>query len=381
MRVLIATDFKMICKGDNLYLKDTTYNTVLRYKKQFGTVTLCTRVYYDGVTEGFVDATGIIDDYIPINNLSDTLIGKNDEIIKSGIIDCDLVIARVPSIVAYRVAEIGLKMKKAIFSVAIGCAWDAYWNHSIKGKLIAPYMFFKMKKIIRMSNYVLYVTNEFLQCRYPCTCKSIGVSDVMITEFDDEIIENRKRKIHSMNKKEVTIMTSGSVGTRIKGQEYMIKAIPLLNRKGITVKYLLAGADSPDYLKRIVSKCNVNDQVEFLGMLSSAEVFHNLDKVDIYIQPSLQEGLPRAVVEAMSRGCPVIGARTGGIPELISSKYIAKRKSSKELAKTILLLLQGDNIKLEAEHNFLKAKEYNEKVLANRRNDYYKYIIESENRG
>lgn len=102
-----------------------------------------------------------------------------------------------------------------------------------------------------------------------------------------------------------------------------------------------------------------------------------LDKTDIYIQPSLQEGLPRAVVEAMSRGCPVIGANTGGIPELISKECIVSRKSEQSIVRAIINMLKDNRLNEEAVRNFEKSKLYNENLLEVKRNDYYSYIIES----
>ena len=375
INVLIATDFKMICKGRDVYLKDTTYNTLKRYKKAFGTVTLCTRAYQNDSTEGFVLANDVVDNYIPITNLLNNLIGKHDKDIEVAVNQCDLVVARVPSIIAYKAATISKNVNKPLFSVAIGCAWDAYWNHAFPGKIIAPYMYKKMKWCMKKTDYALYVTEQFLQNRYPTNCESIGVSDVVIGEIDRTVIEKRYKKIESMDFSEITVMTSGSVGNKAKGQEYMIKAIPLLNKKGIKVNYLLAGAESPAYLEKIAKQLHVEEQVRFLGLLSTDEVFSYLDKTDIYVQPSLQEGLPRAVVEAMSRGCPVIGARTGGIPELLPDNYIVNRKSSKQIATKIEGLLSKDRMIHASKKNFERATDYNEHTLSARRNEYYSKIL------
>lgn len=375
MKVLVVTDFKMICKDNKIYLKDTTYNTIKRYKDAFGYVVLCTRDYPEDPIDDFVLANDVVDETVKISNLFNTLLGRHDGIIKRAINESDLVIARVPSIISYRAAEIAKGVGKPLFSIAIGCAWDAYWNHRFPGKLIAPYMFFKMRWCLKKSDYALYVTEEFLQKRYPTACKSIGVSDVVISNLDDNILEERIKKINKMSLSEVTIMTSGSVGNKAKGQEYMIKAIPLLNKKGIKVNYLLAGGESPDYLKKLAKKLGVSNQVIFLGMLSTDDVFKNLDRTDIYIQPSLQEGLPRSVVEAMSRGCPVIGAKTGGIPELISEDYIVSRKSEKDLADSIESLLKVGKLKQIACRNFEKSKKYQEALLTQKRNDYYQIIL------
>lgn len=109
-------------------------------------------------------------------------------------------------------------------------------------------------------------------------------------------------------------------------------------------------------------------------MLSTREVFEKLDVADIYIQPSLQEGLPRAVVEAMSRGCPVIGARTGGIPELINEKFIVERKSKCAIATAIIAMWNKETMLNEANYNFSNSLRYKEELLSNKRNEYYEYI-------
>lgn len=373
-KVIIFTDFKMICKGKDVYLKDTTYFTMQRYKKVFGKVVLCTRNYPNEKTNGYVLANDVVDEVIPISGLFNTLVGKHNKEIRLAISTSNLVIARVPSIVAYRAVEIAKKMQKPVFSVAIGCAWDAYWNHRFPGKLIAPYMYFKMKWCMKKADYVLYVTEKFLQKRYPSECKSIGVSDVVVKDFDSYILKRRRDKIENGLGKTITLMTSGSVGNKAKGQEFVIKAIPILNNYGFRINYLLAGGDDPSYLKKLANKLHVEDQISFLGMLSTSEVFEKLDVADIYIQPSLQEGLPRAVVEAMSRGCPVIGTKTGGIPELINKEFIVERKSKRGIAAAIIAMWNTKTILNEANYNFSKSQQYKEELLSNKRNEYYEYI-------
>ncbi|MFR9276345.1 glycosyltransferase [Finegoldia magna] len=91
---------------------------------------------------------------------------------------------------------------------------------------------------------------------------------------------------------------------------------------------ILQGGGNQDYLLSIAKTYHVEDRVIFWGRLSPEKVQEWMDKVDIYIQPSLQEGLPRSVIEAMSRGCLVLGARTG-IPELLDPRFVVKRRVRK----------------------------------------------------
>ena len=110
------------------------------------------------------------------------------------------------------------------------------------------------------------------------------------------------------------------------------------------------------------------------------EVFKILDEVDIYIQPSLQEGLPRSVIEAMSRGCPVIGARTAGIPELIAPECVVKRKSVSEIAQAVCRIANPDKMAELAKQNFENAKDYLDSVLSERRNNYYQEVMKDVGR-
>ena len=106
--------------------------------------------------------------------------------------------------------------------------------------------------------------------------------------------------------------------------------------------------------------------MKFLGPLSHEEVFQYLDNVDIYIQPSKQEGLPRALVEAMSRGCPALGSKTGGIPELLNKDFIFQKGAVDEIC-ALLERLDKETMYEEAIRNFEKAKEFDRDLLERRR--------------
>ena len=95
--------------------------------------------------------------------------------------------------------------------------------------------------------------------------------------------------------------------------------------------------------------------MSFEVLLPHSEVFIELRNIDIYVQPSLQEGLPESVVEAMSLGCPVIGSNVGGIPELINQDMIFKKKNSNQLAN-IIENITKEKLIIEAKNNFEKAK-------------------------
>lgn len=379
IKVVIATEFHIDVVNDRYYAK-TQFSTILkRYYCAFGKLKICARVRNtDLVAKSSVDITEMVESILDMPSLERTLLGRYDRKIENYIIDSNLIICRVPSAIAYKAFDIAKANHINTLVEVMGDAWDSYWNHGLIGKMIAPYMFLKMKYIVAHSDYAIYVTSEFLQKRYPRKNSSISASNVLIDDVPESVLVNRIGRIESFSPQDIVLMTAASVDIRHKGQEYVIKAIPKLNDVGLKVNYYLAGDGDNTYLSEIASDLNIQDQVHFLGRLTLDEVMDYLDKTDIYIQPSLQEGLPRSVIEALSRGCPCIGANTAGIPELIVDQYIVKRKNANDIAAKIMDYCNSSlNEKIEvATKNFYEAKNYTSEVLDNRRNDYFDMIIQ-----
>lgn len=375
MKTFVATDIRIATKDGRYFAMGQHYYILKRYYETFGPMKLCCRVVKDKDEKlDYLDITDWLDQVIPVPSLAKVIIGREDKNLAKEMQDCDLLICRCPSFVANRAAGCARKMGKPYFAESMGCAWDALWNHGIAGKIIAPYMFLKMRSTVRHADYALYVTNEFLQKRYPCKNESIGASNVLIKSIDEAVLQKKLEKIAQTDYRSVTLMTTAAIDVWYKGQEFVIRAIPELNKAGIRVRYLLVGGGDAAYLKGIAKACGVEDQVEFVGRRPLAEVFALLDQADIYIQPSLQEGLPRSVIEAMSRACPVIGAKTAGIPELIAPECVVKRKSVSGIADAVKRITNVEKMTELAKQNFVHSKEYLDDVLNARREEYFARI-------
>lgn len=383
MRALIATDFQITEYKGRYYFGSSLSTIIKRYFHYFGKLVICTRIDNQPYNETLIDVTEMIDHIILCNSQMKVLLGQYNKLINKEIENVDIVIARLPSFIGYCAADLAKKQCVKVLTESMGCAWDAYWNHGLIGKAIAPYMYFKMKSVVRNADFAIYVTSKFLQQRYPTSCLTLAASNVNLQNLDDSILHKRKQKLSHYKKNDIILMTTAAVNVRYKGQEYVIRAIPYLNKVGIKVKYYLVGGGEQDYLKALASNLNVLDQIEFTGKISLDEVFQLLDSVDIYIQPSLQEGLPRSVIEAMSRGCACIGARTAGIPELISDDMVVRRKKVKDIAKKILWYtnLELKDKELIAKNNICEAQKHSNDILNTKRERFFQEIIASINFG
>lgn len=305
---------------------------------------------------------------------------RNITKLKAVISKCDIVVSHLPSSIGMHAVDICLSVGKPYFLGVVGCAWDAYFNYNLQGKLIAPILMWRMKKIVKKSPFTFYVTQEFLQGRYPCPGVTIGCSNVEIPTPDKQTLEHRLSSIDKLDLNgEVKIVTVAAVNVPYKGQEFVIKALNKLNNKqGHNYHYYLIGGGDDSRLKKIAEKAGVTKYVHFMGAQPHEKIASLLDNMNVYFQPSRQEGLPRAVIEAMSRALPVFGARTAGIPELLLPECVFNNCDVKKIGE-ILHTLDKEKMVRYSKRNFEEAKGYATDVLNARRADFYKQIKEYYN--
>lgn len=310
-----------------------------------------------------------VPDYI-INN------AKIKKEIRNIISSVDIVIVRLPSILGSMAFYEAKKLNKNCIVEVVGCAWDALMNYGkdLKGKILAPYMFFRTKRIVKNAKNVIYVTEKFLQKRYPTKGNNIGCSNVNLEKVDEKILEERIQKIKNLdNNKKIMIGLVGSLNVRYKGHEMAIKALKGISNNYDVELHFLGKGDKEKWIK-MAEKYNVKDKVFFDGVLPAGEqVYKWMDDKDILFAPSSAEGLPRAVIEAMSRGCPIIGTRVGGIPELLSDNVLCDKNQYKKLEEITIKLLNDKNEMInQSNKNFNKSKRYLKNIIEERRVNFLK---------
>lgn len=316
-----------------------------------------------------------------VNTLSAVLRGENawnDRLAERLVLEADVCVCHVPCEHSYQVIKYAKKQGKPYLTVVCGCPWDALWNYNWKGKLMAPKAFFTLRRVMADASYSIYVTNEFLQKRYPTKGKSIGCSNVNVSTGVEGVLERRLANIRGRHDegRVLRIGTAAAIDVPYKGQEYVIRALGQLKKEGIRYEYHLIGLGSDARLKGIAEKEGVIDCVFFHGALPHSEVLNFMDDMDIYVQPSKQEGLPRATIEAMSRGCLCIGSRVAGIPELLEDEYLFGKGCVEQIAG-ILRKIDYKCLVSQAQRNFEVAREYDRDVLNKRRTEFVKEFKKS----
>lgn len=102
----------------------------------------------------------------------------------------------------------------------------------------------------------------------------------------------------------------------VKGIDRLIEACAELKRRSVQFSLLIGGAGRHRAeLETLAAKLGISDQCFFAGQVSDQRAF--LDGLDIFVAPSREEAFGIHVCEAMERALPIVGARVGGIPELV----------------------------------------------------------------
>lgn len=390
MSLLFVHDFRAVKYKSEIYDRSYSYKVWNeRYISVFNEMTICNRISETDkdITKKMEKSSGPNVTFrtdIPFFKGPDVFFSKKiRKIISEELDKNDAVIVRLDSFLGLLTIEMCKKLNKPYLVEVVGCAWDSFWNHGLAGKILAPYIFLRTKKAIYKAPFVVYVTKAFLQGRYPTKGKNTNISNVELKKINEDILNKKIKLIKNKNSNEKIVLgTAANVDIRYKGHKYVIDALKILKEQGHgKFVYQIPGQGDPTFLKNYAEKKGVLGQVEFMGSLTHDDIYDWLDNsVDIYIQPSLQEGLPRSVIEAMSRGCACVGTDVAGIPELIDSDYIYSRKENMGQAiANIIINFDKDKRIEQSKINFKKSMDYESKVLEKRRTDFFKAFLQFVN--
>ncbi|MCS4161429.1 glycosyltransferase involved in cell wall biosynthesis [Salinibacter ruber] len=285
----------------------------------------------------------------------------------------DAVVARNSSM-AWQAAKISQKSDTPWAIEVVGDTWDALWNHgSIAAKLYAPFADLRKKYWVRRAPFALYVTEHALQERYPCDGRTAGISNVMIPMPRDEVLKRRLSRIKEGESDKIRFGFLGSIENESKGLEFAFRALSAVRPEIRDCELRVLGPGEVAPWISLAKSLGIEDCIEFDGVRPAGEpVLEWLDEIDVYLHPRLQDGLPRSLIEAMSRGCPALSSSVGGIPELLPDFVMHAPGDWETLAQQIVMFSTDDGWLVEnARRNFEKAKGYNKEKLRKEREVFW----------
>lgn len=123
-----------------------------------------------------------------------------------------------------------------------------------------------------------------------------------------------------------------------KGLEYGIEAIRDVGKEYIWI--IIGDGEEKDKLQELIDKHDLHDNVILFGYLKDASKY--LKAFDLFLLPSIKEGLPYVLLEAKKAGLPILATRVGGIPECFDNEdnIIVNPKDVSKLTQAILKMIK-----------------------------------------
>jgi len=222
-----------------------------------------------------------------------------------------------------------------------------------------------------------YVTEHTLQRRYP-PARSAFSTHYSSVELPDAALVSAPRSLQP-ERRTFTLIMVGTLAQLYKAPDVLINAVATCVQEGLDLHLVLVGDGKhrPE-LEAHATALGLDRRVCFLGQLPAGEAVRTqLDQADLFILPSHQEGLPRAMIEAMARALPCIGSPVGGIPELLPPEDMVPPGDGAALARKIHeVVTDPARLAHMSLRNLEKAKVYREKALRERRTAFYRYVRE-----
>jgi glycosyltransferase involved in cell wall biosynthesis len=283
---------------------------------------------------------------------------------------------RVPSNLASVLVPTLVRRGQPFAVEVVGDPYDAFSPGAVKHPLrpfLRRWFARELRQHCRQAFAAAYVTAEALQRRYPVgpNGRSFYFSDVQLSGL------TAKTSRPATQKTSWRLITVGSLEHLYKAQDVQVDAIARCRQQGFDVELILVGdGQHRSALAERAAQLGIASHVHFRGQLASGEPIRDeLDRADLFLLPSRQEGLPRAMIEAMARALPCIGSTVGGIPELLPQEDMVPPGDADALARKIReVVSDSQRMQRMSARNLARAGDFQEDVLRERRIEFYRYV-------
>lgn len=386
MKALIATDAHVFKKEDGSYWTSAIYGYEFwkRYLNVFDEIRVVARCKEINEMSSLIrlDGEGIEVYEIPFfqgpKQLALHFLSIQNKMRKA-YHGCDVAIFRMPS----QTAQMALWYKPRQMPYAGEVVYDPYddvanTDTSFLQKTIDRIISFQLKRFCMNANGVSYVTEHSIQRHYPNMAMMYGENLNYFESYYSSInlgIEAFSGPRDYSKKKSFTMVLSDvSMGSDRKGEITLFKAMKEVVDKGYDVYSMIIG-DGPyrGKFEKMADELGIRSRVEFVGRLaSSVHVREKMMDADIFVFPTMAEGLPRGVLEAMAIGMPVLSTPVGGIPEVIDREFLFAPNDFHEFAIKIEELINNrDKLNEMSKTNYERALGYRSEILQTKRDKFY----------
>lgn len=248
--------------------------------------------------------------------------------------------------------------------------------------ILWPFLKFLFKRIFQKADYIQAISRYLARwamqmgARNPVAVVPNGVD---LQKFKVQV---PKLKVNAFKKKsnikeddKILITTSRLVEKNAVGD--VIEAMKYLPEN---IKFLVLGIGPIEkQLKFQVVSSKIQERVKFLGHIEPREVPKYLTISDVFVRPSLSEGLGNSFLEAMAAGLPVIATPVGGIPDFLKdgeTGLFCETKNPKNIAEKIKILLGNKELRKKIIKNAqeMVARDYDWDLIASKMRNIFEKL-------
>lgn len=256
----------------------------------------------------------------------------------------------------------------------------AHGFHFYNGAPRSSKIFYVVEKLLAYWTDILvtinhedYEASQKFSCRNKVLIPGIGVD---ITKFENAPNSGYIRYSYGLQSNDVVCLSVGELIHR-KNHEVVIRAIS--NIKDKHIHYFIAGdGELKEYLSNLVNELNIDNQIHLLGYRKDINKLCN--GADIFIMPSLQEGLSVALMEAMATGKVILASRIRGNVDLIDEGkggILVAPQSIEEFSSALISLIKNKNIwENFSNYNIKKVKQFSIDSVKEHMNRIYRMLDE-----
>lgn len=286
----------------------------------------------------------------------------------------EAVILKAPSTISCLVEPALRKTARPFGVEVLGDPWGIYSRGAVSHPLrplLRSVFTWQTRSQCRHACAVRYVSNH-LRVRYPAGPAAFhgSVSDVYLPST----ALARAPRLPAVAPAPLRLISVGSLEHRYKGIDVLLRAIRKCADRCFDCRLVVVGEGrSRPALESLAGHLGIGHLVEFRGMLPAGDrVFAALDESDLFVMPSREEGMPRAMIEAMARALPCIGSAVGGIPELLDQEDLVSPGDPDGLAAKIIEVGKSPSRLARMSQRCLsRARDFEEQRLSSRRREFF----------
>lgn len=258
--------------------------------------------------------------------------------------------------------------------------YTAHGFHFYKGAPIKNWLlYYPVEKLLSLWTDMLVTVNRedyrlakrHLYAKQVCWIPGIGVDSSRfqaLGDADRARIRERICKKYQIAQDAVCLLSVGELSRR-KNHQVVLQAVWILRQRGQKVCYLICGQGvCGEKLKQQAATLGITDSIRMTGYVQAVEELYQA--ADLFVFPSLQEGLPAALMEAMAAGLACVVSDIRGNRELL--KLTFSPTDARQLADLLEFMIQNPKLRLRyGRYNQMKIKSYELAVVQRKMLDIY----------